>query len=137
MSHGSDLKLCSFHIRKVYVNGGFHKRHIETNFCEMNNVSFSFKCNIQFNWQFPTTNSCFWLVNILLQKFDTSSKNIKTQILWWKTKQKKPPKSIWNCKVALFILNSPHWPVMEHVPNFRETSICKTITLIKCTGKHK
>ena len=36
-------------------------------------------------------NSCFWLVNILFQEFDTSSKEememIKAQILRWKTKR--------------------------------------------------
>ena len=40
--------------------------------------------NIQFHWQLETTNSHFWLVNILLRKFDTSSKKemkmIKTQV---------------------------------------------------------
>ena len=40
---------------------------------------------IQFHWQLETTNSRFWLVNILLPKFDTSSKKvmkiIKTQVL--------------------------------------------------------
>ena len=30
--------------------------------------------SIQFHWQFLITNSCFWLVSILLRKFDTSSK---------------------------------------------------------------
>ena len=54
----------------------------------------------QFHWKFWTTNFCFWLVNILLPKFDTSSKKgmkmIKTQILWWNTKARK---------VAFFILN--------------------------------
>ena len=31
------------------------------------------KYNIQFHWQFLITYSDFWLVNILLQKFDTAS----------------------------------------------------------------
>ena len=47
---------------------------------------------IQFRWQLETTNSRFWLVNILLLKFHTLSekemKMIKTQILWWKTTKK-------------------------------------------------
>ena len=30
------------------------------------------KKKIQFRWQLETTNLCFWLINILLQKFDTS-----------------------------------------------------------------
>ena len=29
---------------------------------------------LQFYWQLEATNSCFWLVNILLRKFYTSSK---------------------------------------------------------------
>ena len=29
---------------------------------------------MQFHWQLETTNSRFWLVNILLRKFDTLSK---------------------------------------------------------------
>ena len=50
--------------------------------------------HMQFHWQLETTNSRFWLVNILLPKFDTLSKEemkiIKAQILWWKkTKRKK------------------------------------------------
>ena len=49
---------------------------------------------IQFHRKLETTNSRFWLVNILLLKFDTLSKKemkmIKTQILWWwKTTRKK------------------------------------------------
>ena len=44
---------------------------------------------IQFHWSLDTTNSRFWLVNMLLRKFHTLSKKetkmIKTQILWWKT----------------------------------------------------
>ena len=47
---------------------------------------------IQFHWHLETTNSRFWLVNMLFLKFDTSSKKeikmIKTQILWWKTAKK-------------------------------------------------
>ena len=56
-------------------------------------------CNMQFRSQLETTNSRFWLVNILLRKFETLSKKeikiIKTQNLWWKT-TKKYQKSI--CK---------------------------------------
>ena len=40
--------------------------------------------NITFHWQFRVTYSGFWLVNILLRKFDTLSKKeskmIKTQV---------------------------------------------------------
>ena len=47
---------------------------------------------IQFHWHLETTNSRFWLVNMLFLKFDTLSKKeikmIKTQILWWKTAKK-------------------------------------------------
>ena len=46
---------------------------------------------IQFHWQLETANSRFWLVNIMLRKFDTSSKKemkmIKIQNLWRKTKK--------------------------------------------------
>ena len=70
--------------------------------------------NIQFHWQLETTNSYFWLVNILLRKFETLSKKeikmIKTQISWWKT-SKKYQISICKHIVAFFILNSPHWPI--------------------------
>ena len=34
------------------------------------NVRYTFK---QFHWQFLTTHSGFWLINILLRKFDNSS----------------------------------------------------------------
>ena len=44
---------------------------------------------IQFRWQSETTNSSFWMVNILLRKSDTLSKKqveiTKTRVLWWKT----------------------------------------------------
>ena len=47
--------------------------------------------SIQFHWQLETTNSRFWLINILLRKFDTLSekemKITKTQIMWWKNKK--------------------------------------------------
>ena len=63
---------------------------------------------IQFHWQFWTTSSCFWLVNILLRKFDTSSKNDmklnKTQIVCCKTTE-KCQKRIWFSKIIYFILN--------------------------------
>ena len=46
--------------------------------------------NIQLHWHFGITNSYFWLFNILLRKFDTSSKKemIKTKTLWWKITKK-------------------------------------------------
>ena len=54
--------------------------------------------SIQLHWHLDTTNSRFWLVNMLLRKFDTLSKKemkmIKTQILWRKA-AKKCLKSIW------------------------------------------
>ena len=37
-------------------------------------TTFEVNNNIQFHWQFFITYSGFWLVNILLPKFDTSSK---------------------------------------------------------------
>ena len=50
---------------------------------------------IQFHWQFLITNYVFWLINILLRKFDALSKKymkmIKTQFLM-KSKQKKTKK---------------------------------------------
>ena len=60
------------------------------------------------------------MVNILLRKFDTSSKKkqmkiTKTQIFWWKTK--KCQGSICTYKVAFFTVNSPQWPVMQHARN--------------------
>ena len=60
------------------------------------------------------TNFGFWLVNILLHNFDTSSKKetkmIKTQI--FDEKQKKCQESICKHKNAFFTLNSLQWPVM-------------------------
>ena len=45
-------------------------------------LSRTFKPHILFQWQLETTNSCFWLVNIVLRKFDTpwkkETKMIKT-----------------------------------------------------------
>ena len=45
-------------------------------------LSRTFKPYILFQWQLETTNLCFWLVNIVLRKFDTSwkkeTKMIKT-----------------------------------------------------------
>ena len=46
----------------------------------------------KFHWQFPITYCGFWLVNILLRKFDTSSKKemkmIKTQIFFMENNKK-------------------------------------------------
>ena len=57
---------------------------------------------IQFHWQFLITNSDFWLVNILLQKFDTSSKNemkmIKTRTYWWEATKKCQKIYMYICK---------------------------------------
>ena len=64
---------------------------------------------MQFHWQVLVINSCLWLVNILLRKFDTSKKrneNYKNTIFLMKNKEKKS-KSILKHKVVLFILNSP------------------------------
>ena len=64
----------------------------------------------QFCWQLESTSSCFWLVNILLRKFDTSSnkkvKMIKRQNLWWKT-PKKMPKSEWKHYVEYLFWTRP------------------------------
>ena len=87
--------------------------------------------DIQFRWQFLITYSGFWLVNVLLRKFDTSS---KAKWNWYKhkffdEKQEKNVKKVYvNIKYHPFIrfyhslkhhsfiknhiLNSPHWPVM-------------------------
>ena len=68
------------------------------------------------------TNSDFWLVNILLRKLDISSKKeakIKTTF-WWKATENYQ-KIIGKHKIGFFTLNSPHWPVMQHTPNFRDT----------------
>ena len=77
---------------------------------------------IQLHWQFPITYSGFWLVNILLRKFDTSSKKemkmIKTHTFLLKTnktkttKTKKCQESACKYNVAFFTVNSSHWPVM-------------------------
>ena len=52
--------------------------------------------SIQLHWHLDTTNSRFWLVNMLLRKFDTLSKKemkmIKTQILWRKAAKKMSKK---------------------------------------------
>ena len=52
----------------------------------MDVICVSSLCIIQFHWHLETTNSRFWLVNILLRKFDTllekEMKMIKKQILW-------------------------------------------------------
>ena len=66
--------------------------------------------------QFLITNSGFWLVNILLRKFDTihqkkRNENDKNTTLWWKTR-KKCLNSVCKHKVEFFILNSPHRLVM-------------------------
>ena len=65
---------------------------------------------IQFHWQFLITNSGFWLINILLRKFNTSSKKemkmIKAQLFWWK-RMKRCQKSLCKHRVTFFTLNSP------------------------------
>ena len=93
-------------------------------------IIFTWKCllflgdllYIQLHWQFPITYSGFWLVNILLRKFDTSSKKemkmIKTHTFLLKTnktkttKTKKCQESTCQYNVAFFTVNSSHWPVM-------------------------
>ena len=72
---------------------------------------------MQFRWQFFIINSCFWLVNILLQEFDALSskdrKTIKQQVYGQKqqnnTKKKKKNK---NENIKFLILNTLHWPVI-------------------------
>ena len=77
---------------------------------------------IQFHWQFLFTNSRFWLVNILLCKFDNlSKKEIKyenPQNSWWKTTKNAKKKE--KHKITFFILNSPCRLLIWHAPNFRE-----------------
>ena len=61
--------------------------------------------NIQFHWQFLITYSGFWLVNILLLKFDTSSnKEMRMIKIHFLDKTKKCQESICKYKVAFFIL---------------------------------
>ena len=88
---------------------------------------------IQFHWQILTTYSGFWLVNILLGKFNTSSKKemkmIKIQIFRWKM-TKKCQESVWKCEVAFFTLNLPQWPVMQFAQNVRYTE--KTWVISNC-----
>ena len=59
-----------------------------------------FAINIQFHLQFFITYFGFSLVNILLRKFDTSSKKNETT--------KKCQESKCKYKVAFFTVNSPH-----------------------------
>ena len=94
-------------------------------------IIFTWKCllflgdllYIQLHWQFPITYSGFWLVNILLRKFDTSSKkrneNDKSTHFFIENKQNKNNKKEKKCQestckynVAFFTVNSSHWPVM-------------------------
>ena len=70
---------------------------------------------ILFHWQFLITYSGFWLINILLGKFDTSSKKemkmIKSQFFKWKLTI-KCQESVCKYEVTFLTVNSPHWPVM-------------------------
>ena len=57
--------------------------------------NFSEKDWQQFHWQILITNFGVWLVNILLQKFDTSSKKemeMRKTIFLWKSTKKMPNK---------------------------------------------
>ena len=67
---------------------------------------------IQFHWKFWATNSCFWLVNTLLRKFDTSSKKdmkmIKTNFMM--KNNKKCQKSRWKHKVVFLFWTRPTVP---------------------------
>ena len=87
-------------------------------------LSSKYGISIHFQWQFIITIFGFWLVNILLLKFDTSSKKemkmIKTHIFWWKT-TRKCQKSVCKQKAAFFTLKSPHWSVIKHALNCRDT----------------
>ena len=66
----------------------------------------------------------FWLLNILLRKFDTSLKKqmkmIKTQILWWKTTKKMREKYM-KALSNIFIWTRPTDLRLQYPPNFRET----------------
>ena len=86
-----------------------------------------FKSWIQFQWQFLITNSGFWLVNILLCKFDTSSIKV---IRMTKT-QKMPKEYIWKYIVAFF---TPHCPMKFHASKLKGYG--KNIVDYKISVKH-
>ena len=91
----------------------------------MRSLKHSFKQNIQFHWQLETINSRFWLVNILLRKFDTSSKKemkmIKTQILWCKTKKKKMPQKYINALSNIVLWTHPIDPWCNMLQTLEKT----------------
>ena len=75
--------------------------------------------SMQFHWQLETTNSRFWLVNILLRKFDTSSKRKKMITTNFMMKNNKDM-SKKNIKVlnSFFFMDSPidrWWNILQTV----------------------
>ena len=89
---------------------------------------------IKFPWQFWTTNPSFWLVIILLRKFDASSKKemkmIKTQIFWWKTLTKCQKKIRWKHKVVFSFSTRSTDPWCNMLQSLKRlVSFCHTNTL--------
>ena len=119
LSKSMDCFLYDNGLRHERVNGTNNKATVcnglikRTWIDENNNLKSTLHINMQFHWQFLITYSGFWLVNILLQKFDTSSKKetkmIKTQPFCGKIKCQK---STCKQKVVFFTVNSLDWPVM-------------------------
>ena len=90
-------------------------------------------CSYSSTDNFVSTNSCFWLVKILLRKFNTWSKKKK------KENDKKTNfmmrnirKCEWKHKIAFFKLSWPHWPVMQHIYNSREMEKIEMIWNCRC-----
>ena len=83
---------------------------------------------IQVHWQLRINNSCVWLVNILLRKFDTSSKKelkmINKQILWWKTTKnaKKVDASIKQHSLFWTRLTDPWCKMLQTLQRIRNTN---------------
>ena len=121
LSKSMDCFLYDNGLRHERVNGTNNKATVcnglikRTWIDENNNLKSKWYLNIQSHWRFLITYFGFWLVNILLRKFDTSSKKetkmIKTQPFCGKTKKKRQ-KSTCKQKVALFTVNSLDWPMM-------------------------
>ena len=63
------------------------------------------------------TYSVLWLVNILLHKFDTWKWQKHN---FFNEKQTKNAKKVY-VKSNILTVHSPHWLVMKHAQNFRDT----------------
>ena len=96
---------------------------------------------MQFHWQLLITNSCSWLFNILLRKFDISLKkqneNDKNTDSMMKN-NKKFEESTCKHKVAFFILNLPTDP-WQNMLQFseRQKNIGDKKFSVEHTLKHK